>query len=158
MKNEEFIQRRLLEESQNLLEARFFFPAFFIVSQGIETLGSFLDKKPLGAKNQSKKRFHLAIKELFPEEYADLSDRDWLYKQLRCTVSHMSSPGGFIVLESQATSKNTHLQLVASKRIFIIEDLVADFQQACIRVIQGMESGVIKQKAMAFSEIQNHKL
>ena len=72
MKNEEFIQRRLLEESQKLLEAQFYFPVFFLVSQGIETLGSFLDKKPLAAKRQSKKRFHLAVKELFPEVYLDL--------------------------------------------------------------------------------------
>ncbi len=158
MKNEEFIQRRLLEESQKLLEAQFYFPVFFLVSQGIETLGSFLDKKPLAAKRQSKKRFHLAVKELFPEVYLDLTENDWLYKQLRCTMSHMCSPGGFVVLETKTTSKNQHLQRLASKRIFIIEDLVADFQQACIHVVQGLESGVIKQKAMAFSEIQNHKL
>ena len=112
----------------------------------------------MAAKRQSKKRFHLAVKELFPEVYLDLTENDWLYKQLRCTMSHMCSPGGFVVLETKTTSKNQHLQRLASKRIFIIEDLVADFQQACIHVVQGLESGVIKQKAMAFSEIQNHKL
>jgi len=158
MKNEEFIQQRLLEESQKLLEAQFYFPVFFLVSQGMETLGSFLDKKPLGAKGQSKKRFHLAVNKLFPKTYADLTDNDWLYKQLRCTMSHMCSPGGFIVLERKTKSKNNHLQLVASKRIFIIEDLVTDFQKACLLVIEGLESGAIKQKAMAFSEIQNYKL
>jgi hypothetical protein len=158
MRNEEFIQQRLLKESQQLLQAEFYFPVFFLVSQGLETLGSFLDKKPLGAKAQSKKRFHLAVNQLFPNTYADLIDGDWLYKQLRCTMSHMCSPGGFIVLERKTKSKHKHLQLVASKRVFIIEDLVSDFQQACLLVIEGLESGAIMQKAMAFSEIQNHKL
>ena len=45
MRNEEFIRRRLIEESQNLVAAQFYFPAFFLVSQGVETLGAFMDKK-----------------------------------------------------------------------------------------------------------------
>ena len=56
MRNEKFIKTRLLEESNRLLEADFLFPTFSMISQGIETLGAFLDRKPLAAKSQSKKR------------------------------------------------------------------------------------------------------
>jgi hypothetical protein len=101
MRNEEFIQDRLLNESEKLLEAGFVFPTFLLVSQGIETLGAFMDKKPIAVKAQSKKRFHLAIAQLFPQEYQDLTTNDWLYKQLRCNLSHMCSTGAFIMFSSQ---------------------------------------------------------
>ena len=98
MRNEDFIKQRLIDESQNLLDAEFYFPVFLLISQGIETLGCFLDKKPLGAKSQSKKRFHLAIDQLFENKYQELTDRDWLYKQFRCNMSHLATTGGFIIL------------------------------------------------------------
>ena len=55
MRNEHFIKQRLIDESQNLLDAEFYFQVFLLISNGIETLGGFLDTKPLGAKSQSKK-------------------------------------------------------------------------------------------------------
>jgi len=157
MKNEEFIQRRLLEESQKLVEAEFYYPAFFLVSQGIETLGAFLDSKPLGAKQQSKKRFHKAVQELFPEPYQSLLEKEWLYKQLRCSISHLSSPGGFITLVSRTHTKKKHLQPSEGKYIFIIEDLVHDFACACEELIRRLQEGILKQKQMAFCEIDTLK-
>ena len=151
MRNEEFIQDRLLNESEKLLEAGFVFPTFLLVSQGIETLGAFMDKKPIAVKAQSKKRFHLAIAQLFPQEYQDLTTNDWLYKQLRCNLSHMCSTGAFIMFSSQKESTNTHLDLLNGKRVFLVEDLVHDFHKACYRVIELLEKGELKQKAMALS-------
>jgi hypothetical protein len=151
MRNEEFIQDRLLNESEKLLEAGFVFPTFLLVSQGIEALGAFLDKKPIAVKAQSKKRFHLAIAQLFPQEYQDLTTNDWLYKQLRCNLSHMCSTGAFIMFSSQKESTNTHLDLLNGKRVFLVEDLVRDFHKACSRVIELLEKGELKQKAMALS-------
>jgi hypothetical protein len=151
MRNEEFIQDRLLNESEKLLEAGFVFPTFLLVSQGIETLGAFMDKKPIAVKAQSKKRFHLAIAQLFPQEYQDLTTNDWLYKQLRCNLSHMCSTGAFIMFSSQKESTNTHLDLLSGKRVFLVEDLVRDFHKACYRVIELLEKGELKQKAMALS-------
>ena len=72
MRNEDFIKQRLIVVSQNLLDAEFYFPVFLLISQGIETLGGFLDKKPLGAKYQSKKRFHLAIDQLLKKNTKSL--------------------------------------------------------------------------------------
>jgi hypothetical protein len=157
MRNEEFIQLRLIQESQKLLEAKFYFPAYFLVSQGIETLGAFLDKKPLAAKAQSKKRFNLAIKELFNSDYKNLSANDWLYKQLRCNLSHMCSTGGFILLCSRVERRGKHLDELNGQRIFEIEQLVMDFHKACAEVITQLENGQLKQKPMAMSEISSHK-
>ena len=157
MRNEEFIRIRLVEESQKLVDGQFYFPAFSLISQGIETLGAFIDKKPLAAKAQSKKRFHLAIQQLFAIEYKQLNDDHWLYKQLRCNMSHMCSTGGFITLCSRKQNKEQHLDLIDGKRLFIIEDFVEDFHKACFKVIDLLEKGELRQKAMALSEIDTHK-
>ncbi len=151
MRNEEFIKSRLLLESRKLKEAGFIFPTFLLVSQGIETLGAFLDTKPIAVKSQSKKRFHLAIKHLFPKQYQDLTEGDWLYKQLRCNLSHMCSGGGFIIFSSEKEKAGMHLELVDGKRLFLMEALVSDFQKACNNVIVQLENGKLKQKAMALS-------
>ena len=149
MRNEEFIRYRLVKESQNLVDAQFYFPAFSLVTQGIETLGAFMDKKPLAAKAQSKKRFNLAIQELYTNEYKQLIDNNWLYKQMRCNISHMCSSGAFIILCSRKENKGKHLDLIKGQRLFIIEDLVEDFHKACFEVIRLLEKGELKQKAMA---------
>ena len=151
MRNEEFIQHRLLNESKKLLEAGFIFPTFLLVSQGIETLGAFIDKKPIAVKAQSKKRFHLAIEQLFPQKYQDLTKNDWLYKQLRFNLSHMCSGGGFIVFSTENEKLGTHLALINGKRLFLMEALVNDFQKACTTLIVQLEKGELKQKAMALS-------
>ena len=157
MKNEEFIHIRLVEESKNLLEAGFIFPALFLVSQGIETLGAFLDKKPIAAKAQSKKRFNLAIQQLFSKKYNELSNDNWLYKQLRCNVSHMCSAGAFIIVATRNENKGSHLELINSQRLFVIEDLVEDFHKACFEVISLLEKEKLKQKSMALREISSYK-
>lgn len=154
MRNEHFIKQRLLNECQGLLDAQFYFPVFFLISQGIETLGAFLDKKPLAAKAQSKKRFHLAIHQLFDYQYQELSHNDWLYKQLRCHASHLSTPGAYISLTSQKENRGHHLQLLNGKRLFIIEDLASDFNKACMKVIDLLVREELKQKPIALIEIK----
>ena len=153
MRNEDFIKQRLIEESQNLFDAEFYFPVFLLISQGIETLGAFLDKKPLGAKSQSKKRFHLAIDQLFENNYQQLTDRDWLYKQFRCNMSHLATTGGFIILATKKENKGAHLELIQCQRLFVIESLVEDFHKACQTLILRLCKGELKQKQMAMNEI-----
>jgi len=157
MRNEEFIRHRLVKESQKLLNAELYFPTFFWISQGIETLGAFIDKKPLAAKAQSKKRFHKALEQLFDVKYQQLNQDHWLYKQLRCNISHLCSTGGFITLRSAKQTTEQHLDLLEGKRIFVIEDFLEDFHKACFEVITLLEKGELKQKAMALREIKTHK-
>ena len=158
MKNEDFIKQRLIQESQNLLDSEFYFPVFLLISQGIETLGSFLDKKPLRAKAQSKKRFHLAIDQLFENKYKELIDRDWLYKQFRCNMSHLSCSGGFIILVSRKENKGMHLEVIQGRRLFVIESLVEDFHKACHTLILRLANGDLKQKQMVTNEISSYNL
>ena len=153
MRNEDFIKQRLIDESQNLLDAEFYFPVFLLISQGIETLGSFLDKKPVGAKSQSKKRFHLAINHLFEKKYQELTERDWLYKQFRCNMSHLATTGGFIILATRKENKGAHLEVIQGQRLFVIESLVEDFHKACQTLILRLAKGELKQKQMAMNEI-----
>lgn len=158
MKNEEFIHIRLVQESGNLLNSGFLFPTLFIVSQGIETLGAFLDKKPLAAKAQSKKRFNLAIEQLFNSKYQQLCKDDWLYKQLRCNITHMCSTGGFIELVTKQQNVGSHLDLINEQRLFVIEDLVEDFHTACFEVMELLKNKKLKQKAMSLREISSYKV
>lgn len=151
MNNQTFIRERLLMESNKLYNAEFYFPTVLLIAQGIESLGAFLDKKPIAAKSQSKKRFNQALCQLFPSEYCQLTNKDWLYKQLRCNLSHMCSTGSFIVLQAKANPKHQHLELSQGKRIIVIENLLNDFNNACNEVIQKLNEGTIKQKAMALA-------
>ena len=153
MRNEDFIKQKLIDESQNLLDAEFYFPVFLIISLGIETLGGFLDKKPLGAKSQSKKRFHLAIDQLFENKYQELTDRDWLYRQFRCNMCHIATTGAFIILATRKDNKGTHLEVIEGQRLFVVENLVEDFHKACQALILRLSKGEIKQKQMAMNEI-----
>lgn len=153
MRNEDFIKQRLIDESQNLLDAKFYFPVFLLISQGIEILGGFLDKKSLGAKSQSKKRFHLAIDQLFENKYQELKDRDWLYKHFRCNMSHLATTGGFIILANRKDNKGEHLELIEGQRLFVVENLLEDFHKACQILILRLGKGELKQKKMAMNEI-----
>lgn len=149
MNNQTFIRERLLLESNKLYEAGFYFPTVLLISQGIESLGAFIDKKPIAAKAQSKKRFNSALLQLFPKKYHQLINKDWLYKQLRCNLSHMCSTGSFIVLHPKSDNQQEHLALINGKRIVHIDLLLRDFNHACNQVIQALDEGRVKQKAMA---------
>ena len=107
----------------------------------------------MGAKSQSKKRFHLAIDQLFENKYQELTDRDWLYKQLRCNMSHLATTGGFIILATRNDNKGEHLEVVEGQRIFIVENLVEDFHKACQTLILRIGKGDLKQKQMVMNEI-----
>jgi hypothetical protein len=152
MTNQNFIRTQLIKESQALYSTGFYFPTLMFVANGIETLGAFIDSKPLGAKAQSKKRFNKALLELFPTSYHPLVEKDWLYKQMRCNLSHMCSTGAFITLVASPKHKTQHLKLLNNTRIICIAALLNDFIAACHQVIQGLESGGFKQKAMALTE------
>ena len=152
MTNQEFIQIMLIQETQKLLDAKFYNTAFFMAIQGIETLGAFMDKKPFAAKAQSKKRYHLAIRELFSKNYHSLANNGWLYNQLRCNSVHLSNTGGFVILTLRAEKKGPHLQEISGKRLFVIEDFILDFHNASNRLIEFLEKGDVKQKIMAYAK------
>ena len=158
MKNQEFIQKRLIDECDRLIDAGFYYPAFFLISQGIETLGAFLDKKPFAARAQSKKRFELALHTLFDAKYQLLNQNDWLYRQFRCNFTHFYGPGGFIILSSSKDYKtNSHLENIDGKRLFLIEELYADFKDAAGSVINRLDEGSLANKKMSNLDTEFHE-
>lgn len=144
----EFIQKVFIEGIGKLVNDGSYHFAFVSMSQAIETLGSFLDAKPLKARDQSKLRFSHAINKLMPFKYAGLNDHHELYNQLRASLAHTFTPGRRLVLTSKADKQigNMHLQEKDEKLIFVAEDFYQDFKKACLRLLDGMEKGIISEK------------
>ena len=133
----EFIQKIFIEETERLVKAGFCHFAFVIMSQGLETLGSFLDSKPLKAREQSKLRFSHAINRLMPVKYGKLNNHHALYDQLRASLAHTFTVSRQIYLTSENDSEfgKSHLQEIDEKLILVVEDFYKDFKKACMRLL-----------------------
>jgi hypothetical protein len=144
----DFIQKVFIEETGRLVDAGFYHFAFVIMTQGLETLGSFLDSKPLKAREQSKLRFSHAINRLMPKEYSKLNNNHKLYDQLRASLAHTFTASRQTYLTSKANPElgKKHLQEIDGKLILVVEDFVEDFKKACDRLLDGMDKGIISEK------------
>jgi hypothetical protein len=118
------------------------------MAQGLETLGSFLDSKPLKAREQSKLRFSHAINKLMPVKYAKLNNNHVLYDQLRASLAHTFTSSRQIYLTSKldSTYGNKHIQEVEGKLILVAEEFYKDFTKACERLMEGMNKGIVTEK------------
>jgi len=147
----EFIQEVFIEETARLVDAGFYHFAFVIMAQGLETLGSFLDTKPLKAREQSKLRFSHAINRLMPKEYSKLNNNHKLYDQLRASLAHTFTASRQIYLTSKVNSNygKKHLQEIDEKLILVAEDFYTDFKKACERLFDGMDKGIISEKKIS---------
>jgi hypothetical protein len=144
----EFIQKVFIEETGRLVDAGFYHFAFVIMAQGIETIGSFLDSKPLKAREQSKLRFSHAINRLMPKEYSQLNNNHKLYDQLRASLAHTFTASRSLLLTSKDNPEfgKKHLQETDEKLILVVENFYADFKKACLRLLDGMDKGKISDK------------
>ena len=144
----DFIQKVFIGETGRLVDEGFYHFAFVIMAQGLETLGSFLDSKPLKAREQSKLRFSHAINRLMPKEYSKLNNNHKLYDQLRASLSHTFTAGRKVFLTSKSNKEfgKKHLQEIDEKLILVVEDFYADFKKACERLLDGMDKGIISER------------
>jgi len=144
----DFVQRVFIDDLRHLVDTKSHHFAFVIMSQGIETLGSFLDSKPLKARDQSKLRFSHAINRLMPKEYAVLNNNHSFYDQLRASLAHTFTVSGHLFLTSKSNVDfgDKHLQKINDKLILVVEDFYLDFVKACNRLLVGMEKGIISDK------------
>lgn len=144
----EFIQKVFIDETGKLVDAGFYHFAFVIMAQGLETLGSFLDSKPLKARDQSKLRFSHAINRLMPLKYSKLNNNHALYDQLRASLAHTftSSRQIFLTFKKHPETGDKHLLVVNEKLVFVTEDFYEDFKKACERLLEGMNKGIIMDK------------
>jgi len=144
----EFIQKVFIEETGHLVDAGFYHFAFVIMAQGIETLGSFLDTKPLKAREQSKLRFSHAVNRLMPKDYSPLNNNHKLYDQLRASLAHTFTASRSLLLTSKDNPEfgKKHLQIADEKLILVAENFYSDFKKACLRLLNGMDKGIITDK------------
>ena len=144
----DFIQKVFIEETKRIVDAKSYHFAFVIMAQALETLGSFLDSKPLKAREQSKLRFSHAINRLMPVKYAKLNNNHILYDQLRASLAHTFTTSRQIYLTAKENPEhgNKHLQEVDGKLILVAEDFYKDFKKACMRLLEGMNKGIITER------------
>ena len=144
----EFIQKVFIDETGRLVDAGFYHFAFVIMAQGLEVLGGFLDTKPLKAREQSKLRFSHAINRLMPKEYSKFNDNHRLYDQLRASLAHTFTASRSLLLTSNNDAKfgKKHLQETDKKVILVAENFYNDFKKACLRLMDGMDKGIINDK------------
>ena len=144
-----YIKNNLLGEVEKLQASGFHYVSFIIISQAIEILGSFLDSKPIRAQRQSRRRYRLAINNLFASKYKRINRDDWLYDKLRNHLTHSFIPSSWIILSSRKSSEGrAHLESVEGKIVFVSEDFFEDFKKACNKIISMIERGEIKSKKL----------
>lgn len=148
LSSKKFIQKVFISDVERLINAELYHFAFVVMAQGLEVLGSFLDSKPLKAKEQSKLRFSHAINRLMPKEYAKLNNNHRLYDQLRASLAHTFTSGRhlFLTYKNKSELGNKHLDNVNDKLVLVAEEFYNDFKKACLRLLEGMDKGIISDK------------
>jgi len=142
----EFIYKVLIEEIRQIQQGeRHAYLSFGLISQGIELLGSLIDKDDFNTKNLSGKRFNAALKEFFGREYHKYAtDRDDfnLYANLRCGMLHVLFPQKKLLLGERKFDQHKYKHLEKyiydddNERLFLMaEDFYEDFRCACKKVI-----------------------
>lgn len=109
VKIQEFLRKTIINDVNFLIENKRYYSALVILSQTIETLGAFIDKKPFRAKAQSKKRFNMALKFLFPNTYRRANNNFFLYDKLRNHIAHMLIPSTYINIIEYSNQELNHL-------------------------------------------------
>lgn len=143
-----WIRRTFIEQARRLAGSGFTDVAFLVVGQGIETMGAFLDRKPFRAPGQSRARFSRALNELFPPRYARLNERDFLYRNLRSSLTHLSVGSPHLVLAADG-SQGAHLSVGNKRTVLVLADLLADYCAAWGKVIARLEDGSLRVKPLA---------
>lgn len=103
---------------------------FLILTQAIEILGTYFDYKPFRAKEQSSKRFEIAITKLFPQQYQKINNKNFLYYQLRNFLIHSFLPSNKVKLFENNTISNEHLILKDSVLFISYNQFYYDFIKA----------------------------
>jgi hypothetical protein len=125
------IKELIINNLKELKKNGQYYISLFFISQIIEVLGAFIDDKPFRAREQSKKRFNLALRVLFPPKYARINSKDWLYSKFRSHYSHFLFPSAEILLVSKSEMKDemSHLEKWNDKIIicsdYFIEDTIS---------------------------------
>lgn len=117
------IEKICVNEARQLIDQGFELQALISIVLGIEWLGGVLDNKPSGAKNQSRKRFELVLKQLPPDYWSCHIELD-LYRQLRNKAVHNPwTESQYIKFTNQ---EDCHFLMIENMRLFSIKRVITD--------------------------------
>ncbi len=135
------IQHLFIKEIGRLQQQGFYLFSFILMAQALEVLGSFFDKKPLKARAQSAKRFSKALNILMGEKYRKVNADHWLYDKLRNQLTHAFVPSKHLLLCSRTSQPKDveHLQWHNQQLVLVAEEMYADFENGCRKMIQRIE-------------------
>ena len=142
----EFINHVLIEEIRKIQqEEQHAYLSFGLISQGIELLGSLIDKDEFHEHGLSKKRFNAALINFFSTDYKKYANNSGdfnLYENLRCGMLHVVIPQNKLTLGERKIDQDKYKHLEKyrdpdgnEKLVLMAEDFYEDFQCACKRVI-----------------------
>jgi len=143
---EKFIKERMVAEVQALVDSGFKRIAVGMISQYIETLGAFLDKKPFKTPRQSSQRFHLALEKLFPPRYSGFNKNNFLYRQLRSNFTHLGIESQFLVFDYEDVNTKSHMRFADGKTTIVLSVFLNDYINACSQVVEMLANGNIRSK------------
>lgn len=146
-----FLENILIKDTKTLLDNNQEYIALVIMSQSIETLGAFLDSKPFRAKAQSKKRFSLALKKLFPYKYRKANDKFFLYDKLRNHIAHILIPSSKIVIITNL-DEHKHMEVSNGNIYIFIAEFYNDVKTATEELISMIENNKIRFKKLHLSD------
>ncbi|MFC2176114.1 hypothetical protein ACFLR1_04005 [Bacteroidota bacterium] len=153
MTTNSFVQLVLVDEVRAMQKAGINVHLLAAITHGIEVCGAFLDPLPYKAKGQGRKRFNLAIDQLFKTEYNQVNQKLDLYGQLRSHISHSMLPSKYIHLV--ATNRDRHLTIENRVITLSIAQLCDDYFDAVALLLQKMQNGDLKQKRMELEVLKN---
>ncbi|MDR2009329.1 MAG: hypothetical protein LBQ22_02470 [Bacteroidales bacterium] len=151
----DFLQKNILNSIKKIVidEDQALF-GFMLTGQAIEILGAYLDHKPFRVKQQSSKRFEIAINKLFPDKYRKINKSNFLYYQLRTFLTHTFIPSGKLLLRKGKSSKEIpHLSYKDNSLVLYIEDFYVDLENAVIKLINLINSDKIELKKISAGSI-----
>ena len=152
IKIEDFLRKTIVNDVKFLVDNKKYYSALVILSQTIETLGAFMDNKPFRAKMQSKKRFGLALKFLFPRNYKRANNDFFLYNKLRNQIAHILVPSTLINITEYTGANNEHMTSNKEGVLFIsVNQFYNDVVIAIDKLEEKFNSGELKAKTVTIN-------
>ncbi|QZT38798.1 hypothetical protein K5X82_07820 [Halosquirtibacter xylanolyticus] len=142
-KQKAFVDHLFVKEIGRMQREGFTFFSFVLMGQAIETLGAFLDKKPMKATGQSAKRFSKGLNWLMGDRYKAINKDHWFFLKFRNQLTHSFVPSRELILisESELEEGMHHLGLYEGRRVLVAERMYEDLCKGCKKLYGMLDQG-----------------
>lgn len=147
-----FLDNNILKPIKSNLDNNQFTITCLLIGIAIEFLGSYFDNKPIRVKQQSQKRFNIAINKLFKNEYRTANASNYLYFQLRTCLTHSFAHSAQINILTNKLS-NKHLSTIDGIMQINIYNLYNDFENAVKKTQTIINNDKVKLKILSIGNI-----